>query len=374
MSGDVSRGDIASCDAVISIKGNSFLTKKIAECAKKSGRDFILLMDDALLHPSPGRHLQARFRREWLKEIIALSDMILTPNELLGREYAAMKPGGKFAVINAVVEEDEIMPPDTTDPFGKTRILYAADKGHTAYFDRYVRPALPAIADLFGEKLSLTFIGPRPDLKEYEGKFEIHFVATMPFEAYQEYMRIHRFDIGIAPLDADYFCGRKYFNKYLEYAAHGIAGVYSNCAPYTFVVEDGVNGFLCENNPEGWRSGLSRAIEDHALREQCVERSQKQLRERFTVARVHNELREALSRLDACESSKSRDFRFFRLAKYEYKLHKLIELAYIAMQLFRREGASAASARIAKFILLIIRRAFSSADRRARPRLSDYGE
>ena len=65
----------------------------------------------------------------------------------------------------------------------------------------------------------------------------------------------------------------------MEYTTQGIVGVYSNTEPYTYVVKNGINGILAENNPESWYEALSCLIEDQVLRTTCLANAIQDIRE-----------------------------------------------------------------------------------------------
>lgn len=88
--------------------------------------------------------------------------------------------------------------------------------------------------------------------------------APLPWQAFQQYQRQRRLHIGLAPLLATPFNQGKSFIKFLDIAAMGGVGIYSNRYPYTEVVRHGENGLLVEDNPAAWREGLQQLLEDPA--------------------------------------------------------------------------------------------------------------
>ncbi|WP_447529183.1 glycosyltransferase family 1 protein [Vreelandella sp. TE19] len=79
------------------------------------------------------------------------------------------------------------------------------------------------------------------------------------FQAYQRRQRIH---IGLAPLWDTPFNGGKSFIKFLDIAAMGAVGVYSNRYPYTEVVRHGENGLLANDDPKQWQAAITQLLEN----------------------------------------------------------------------------------------------------------------
>lgn len=84
--------------------------------------------------------------------------------------------------------------------------------------------------------------------------------APLPWQAFQQYQRQRRIHIGLAPLLATPFNQGKSFIKFLDIAAMGGVGIYSNRYPYTEVVRHGENGLLAGDSPDEWHAALQRLI------------------------------------------------------------------------------------------------------------------
>src|SRR5262249_58233502 len=66
-----------------------------------------------------------------------------------------------------------------------------------------------------------------------------------------EYLSFLRgLDVGLAPLLPSDFNRARSDLKYLEYAAHGVAGVYADLEPFRGSVRDGETGLLFRTGPE----------------------------------------------------------------------------------------------------------------------------
>lgn len=88
--------------------------------------------------------------------------------------------------------------------------------------------------------------------------------APLPWPAFQQFQRQRRLHIGLAPLLDTPFNQGKSFIKFLDIAAMGGVGIYSNRYPYTDVVRHGENGLLVEDEVSDWHDGVQQLLEDPA--------------------------------------------------------------------------------------------------------------
>jgi len=89
-------------------------------------------------------------------------------------------------------------------------------------------------------------------------------------------------------------------NKFREYGASGIAGIYSNNDVYSRCVENEVSGLLVANNADNWYDAIERMIEDEALRTRIQQRARQYVREHYSQEKFEplflEQLRDVLSR------------------------------------------------------------------------------
>ncbi|GAB2730509.1 glycosyltransferase [Halomonas garicola] len=88
-----------------------------------------------------------------------------------------------------------------------------------------------------------------------------HCPAPLSWSKFRDYQARHRVHIGLAPLLDTPFNRGKSFIKFLDIASMGGVGVYSNRAPYTEIVEHGVNGLLAEDDPGDWQRCITWLLE-----------------------------------------------------------------------------------------------------------------
>jgi glycosyltransferase involved in cell wall biosynthesis len=92
--------------------------------------------------------------------------------------------------------------------------------------------------------------------------------------------------IGLAPL-RDHSANRaKTNNKYREYGACGIAGVYSDMPPYQGSVEPGVTGLLAGPSNAAWLSAILLLALEPDRRERIARRAERDVREKYCVLSV----------------------------------------------------------------------------------------
>ena len=97
-----------------------------------------------------------------------------------------------------------------------------------------------------------------------------------PFKQYQASRRIH---IGLAPLLDTPFNRGKSWIKFLDITAMGGVGVYSRRAPFTDIVEHGVNGLLVGDDLNEWQAAIELLLNDREAAFAMAERAQRKAQE-----------------------------------------------------------------------------------------------
>jgi processive 1,2-diacylglycerol beta-glucosyltransferase len=99
--------------------------------------------------------------------------------------------------------------------------------------------------------------------------------TTESHHAYPEFVpwlrrRSPEWTIAVAPLQDASFNRHKSDLKYLEYAALGLPGIYSDLGPYRDSVRHEVTGLLTENTTEAWCAAILRLASDPDLRDRIA--------------------------------------------------------------------------------------------------------
>ncbi|MGI6654238.1 MAG: hypothetical protein ACOX55_09005 [Christensenellales bacterium] len=338
---EITKEDIDSHDVLFLIRPSDYLSYKIAGKARKAGCFVIVHIDDDLLNP-PQDYLSIPWRKYYLKKTLNQAHIVCSSTRSIADKYRSLVPGSRQALLNTFVTQQEMKTIHSDAHVHKdnaVKIVYAANRSHRVLFEKFLLPVLPLLYDEYGDCISFTFVGLKPQLGEFESKFKVDFVESMPLLEYRKYMAEGDFDIGIAPLGDDAFSRCKYFNKYIEYTTAGIMGVYSKCEPYTLVVENGENGLLAENTKEGWFQALRTAIDHPSFRTACVIRAQENLLRNFSPAGVLQALMEDIPELTAHETQRIKSKELWTDGAI-YSAMRMFDIAYIVLYTLVKSGIS----------------------------------
>lgn len=288
LSCSVRKKDIRWADVIIFIRGADPYMEEISYIAKKSRRYCVMYLDDDLLNV-PQQEGDNVYKKA-LRECLANCDVLWSSNTNILKKYKKYMNGGK------TVEEKAFSPvKDLIEPCPRNKeplkILYAGSTSHQSELQEVIVPALNRLWKENTE-MEVTFIGFHKDCFK-----DIQFPCkTIPWfsqtSLYEEYMRKEKFHIGLAVVRDDEFSRCKFYNKFLEYTKYGMAGVYSKCEPYSFIIENENNGYLVENTPQAWKEAIQNCGNDEKKRLEIIGNAQKMIREEFVIEKVAEQLTE----------------------------------------------------------------------------------
>lgn len=250
---------IAWCDVLVTVRGSEPASSVIVDEARRVGRFVVYFLDDDLLHiptdiPS-SPYFQSEKCQSAIRSCLRSSNVLWCVNPRIGEKYGPLC-GGKWILSSVPVKLDGAGPAFPCSD-GKVRVLYAGSADHSALVQKYLSPAVKRIADEMPNKVEFLFIGAEPAITAKNVR-HIRFINS--YEEYKKMVSGGNFAIGLAVVDTLEFYQCKYYNKFIEYSSLGAVGVYTDGEPYSLVVRDGENGFLCENTPESWYQAIKRAV------------------------------------------------------------------------------------------------------------------
>lgn len=306
----VKKDDLVWCDVLYLVRSTSSIEQDLAILAKKMGKFVVLFLDDDFLSLGNSYGVDGsgywKSRHNCLKTILHHIDCLLTVNQLLAEKYLAYCQTKRYVVTNTIVEEQE-MYPTAQDGMQKEKVKLAiyVNDGSQELFNEIMKPALRMLSQSYANHAAIYLMALHPDMSEFDGVFDVHFVPHMPYKDFKRYLGTEGFDIGLAPLTDMGFSKYKYFNKYIEYTLAGIPAIYSDCPLYRLVIQDGYNGILTDNSKEGWTDALSRMIDNAELRRDLIKNAQKHLYENFQGNAVLDKLVKDIPEFVAFNSPKS---------------------------------------------------------------------
>lgn len=107
----------------------------------------------------------------------------------------------------------------------------------------------------------------RADVKRaFRGVERCRIVHPMTWGAFLPYSASLHYHIGLAPLRPGPFNACRSFNKLYDISRCGAAGVFIDRPPYAGVIEHGVSGLLCADDPAAWVEAICALAGDPVRR------------------------------------------------------------------------------------------------------------
>jgi len=254
------------------------------ELLHRAHHPYLYYIDDnfwELLDDTPvGRYYRDPGVRQSLEFAVSHADQVLTNSEVLaaylerfGSRPRVLPAFFDFGLIEGCIPE----------PTPELRIGFAGCVSRAGDLE-LIRPVIQPVLDRIPNAV-FEFCGAMP--RGIEPGRRIRFFG---YEAsYVDFIRFHvgrNWAIGLAPL-RDHAANRaKTDNKYREYSACGIAGIYSDMPPYRGSVDDGVTGLLVEPTTEAWLSAIFSLASRPDERRRIAAQAERDVRNRYSVVSV----------------------------------------------------------------------------------------
>ena len=247
------------------------------------GKPIVYETDD-LLNDIPAYHPQAADSKKWkagIEYAVKNSRAVVVSTPFLSAKYRPLN--ANVSVLPNYVDFDRFY---RRVPSGDSDTITIGLLGTSIQGPNYalVEAALHSIVERHPGRIRIYFMG-----WEAPAGWENHPAATfLPFvHEYQEYAKQlleMRWDIALVPLVDDNFNHSKSAIKWLEYAAAGVAPVFSDVSVYRDVVDQGRTGLLVRNTSEAWLEALESLIGDPALRRQIARTAQAEVLKHYSLA------------------------------------------------------------------------------------------
>jgi glycosyltransferase involved in cell wall biosynthesis len=260
--------DLYTYHAVISVRGISRHSLEILRAAKQLGRrtvydldDNLLLLDQAFSDPgNPWRQLFGAARPE-IESMLRLASAVKVYAEPAIPSFLPYNPRVTAIRPYQIVEHDTL--PRREDG-GPVTVGFLGSH----YKDDEFGPVSRAILRLLdeGRPLTFEFFGFLPAALAHRPEVS-HIPWRSSYPEYRQTLEALAWDIGLAPLRDLEFNRGKNNAKYREYAAAGIAGIYSDAEIYRSTVAHRRTGLVVPHDDEqAWYEALRELSGEAELR------------------------------------------------------------------------------------------------------------
>jgi glycosyltransferase involved in cell wall biosynthesis len=265
VSGTANYIDINNTDIIIFQRNTEYRDLLTLYYAKILRKPILYDIDDNLLKvPNIFGELSdyhnTSFRIKNIKKFYIESDYIKAGTRTLA-DNINKYTNKKIIPVVAFPNNNKLFSPIRHSSDGKIRFVYAASPYNYNFFFDLLADVLRRICCEYNDKVHFYFFGARPEDRIVTGNNVTYFDALPMLKFLEEFTSITA-DASLAPLPVNEFTLCKSNNKFREYAARGLAGVYTDMPVYSECVKEGVTGFLVSNDPDKWYIAIKRIIEN----------------------------------------------------------------------------------------------------------------
>jgi len=205
--------------------------------------------------PLPYRLWQSYVARREFRALIGEADRVITTSRYLCRHYASER--------TQLLEPTCIWKPKALDHFeapASIHVCFHATVAHSADLV-HIAPVLAAIHDS-RPRVRIELVTSARVPRFLANRPRVSHRRTMPWPEYRRFVSSSRRHIMLVPtLDTPFNRGKSHV-KLFDATGLGAVGIYSNRAPYTDVIQQGVGGLLVNDDPASWYQALVALIDN----------------------------------------------------------------------------------------------------------------
>ena len=264
----------------------------VLERLKAAGKRIVYDIDDdifAIPVDNPASKGMGRSEQMAAVECMKIADVVTTTTRILQDRFAPLIGRHPIMVQNAIDPDDGWNPtPMTGSPDGKKRIFWQGSNTHDEDWnecfdavDRVMKKRSDVRVVIMGFLPTLV----KKSLEKTHWKDRVEYLGAMAPEAYFRLIKHVRADVGLAPLRYEHFNLGKSSIKFIENSVIGMPTIASDVEPYSDVIENGVDGFICSDTDQ-WEKAIDVCLNDDRVRRQIVENARSKVRREFNIKTV----------------------------------------------------------------------------------------
>ena len=263
---------------------------------KRNGIRVVADMDADLLEPTKGSEVSEQVHARIL-EFLGAVDALTAPTERLAGQLSRVN--STVVVTPNGINLDVWRKANRVSVRNRARTVgFAGSPSHSVNLD-LLRPALAKLSHEFKvQGIRFVCFGLRPAWlsSTVTGAEVVDVCNASDYPAVLSKLRI---DVALAPLaDFDFNRNRSAL-KFYEYAAAGAVTIASNFGPFADAIQDGVSGFLVDNQAESWIRAIWKLLRNDELRLQMLNAAR-------TSTEAHDISKTAPRLLEALEATRPR--------------------------------------------------------------------
>ena len=270
----------------IAFESNDFLKLLIEKC-KLLGISIIYETDDDLMNIDKTHKLYDFYHEKSLgiEYIVRNSDAVVVSTNYLKNIFIDFNPN--ITVIPNVLTDYWNTHVSKLNQDNIIKIGYVGTFSHNNDI-KLLEDAISKVKKYFKNKnmeIAFELIGGTSNELNWANR--IYF--TLNDRPYPQFVKFLKksidWDVAVAPLEKSNINSSKSNLKYLEYAALGIPGIYSEIGPYKESIINGYNGLLVKDNTSNeWANNIINLIENKTLRKNIIKYSSEDVKDNYSIS------------------------------------------------------------------------------------------
>lgn len=326
-------------DVIVLVREASIFALQLALKLKRKGKYLLYILDDDLLNINEGLLSTQYYQNTQVKKRIMR--MIKNCNVFLSPSIRILNKYQDICNKTSFIEEPCLIKINNKRSINeKIKIGFAGSIDRSSDINKILNNTILRIYEKYSDNIEIEFMGAKPDIVD---KINLKYYPYLDdYEEYQKKLHELNWDIGLAPLPDTEFHKCKHYNKFIEYASVGIVGIYSCIEPYTRIIDNNVNGYLCNNQEDDWYNTIERLINNRYELDFIRANIYKEIDNKFTLEKVTSTLIQSVPEIVSFKSRKTKikfvnflKFKCFVIKCFEFILKNGIKSPLIIMRKIR---------------------------------------